>query len=107
MLSVIRSSRVYTIQGLLKYSSEWKDSRDFRIVRYIVGVHFSEVSVKQGSTVSPSNFTNLVWACPQTCFICGYYIGSNVGSIPHSVDMQQLLESLPKITEHNIIKFST
>ena len=29
-LSVIRSSRMSTIQGLLKYWSEWKDSRDFQ-----------------------------------------------------------------------------
>ena len=29
-LSVIRSSRVSAIQGLLKYCSEWKDSWDFQ-----------------------------------------------------------------------------
>ena len=28
-LSVIQGSGVSAIQGLLKYSSEWKDSRDF------------------------------------------------------------------------------
>ena len=44
-LSVIRSSGVSAIQGLLKYGSQWKDNRDFRIVRYIVGVRYLGVSL--------------------------------------------------------------
>ena len=41
------------IQGLLKYRSELKDSQDFQniIVHYILGVCYSGVFVKQGSTV--------------------------------------------------------
>ena len=37
-LSVIQSSGVFTIQGLLKNCSKWKDSWDFGIVRYIMDV---------------------------------------------------------------------
>ena len=47
-LSVIRSSGVSTIQGLLKYRSEWRDFRDFqncslyRGCPLLKGVHYAE-----------------------------------------------------------------
>ena len=47
-MSVIQSSGVSAIQGLLKYG---RTVGTFRIVRYIMGVCFSGVSVKRGSTV--------------------------------------------------------
>ena len=47
-LSIIRSSGVSDIQGLLKYG---RAVGTFRIVRYIMGVLYSGVSVKRGSTV--------------------------------------------------------
>ena len=46
-LFIIQSSGVSVMQGLLEYSSEWKDSRDFQNT----GVHCWGVSVKWGSTV--------------------------------------------------------
>ena len=48
-LSVIRSSGVSAIQGLLN----GRAVGTFRIVCYIVGVHYSGVSVNRGSPVSP------------------------------------------------------
>ena len=56
-LSVIWSSEVSAIQGsaiqgLLKYYSEWKDSRDFQNCPLYRGCpRFSGVSVKRGSIV--------------------------------------------------------
>ena len=50
-LFVIWSSGVSAIQGLLKYSSEWKDSRDFQNCPLYCGCTLLRVSVKQGSTV--------------------------------------------------------
>ena len=47
-LSVIRSSGVSAIQGLLKYG---RAIGTFKIVLYIVGVRYSGVSVKRGSTI--------------------------------------------------------
>ena len=49
-LSVIQSSGVSGIQGL-RIEVNGRTVRTFRIVRYIMGVHFSGVSVKRGSTV--------------------------------------------------------
>ena len=51
-MSVIRSSGVSAIQGLLKYG---RTVGTFRIVRYIMGVRFSGVSVKRGSPVFSNN----------------------------------------------------
>ena len=48
-LSIIRGSRVSTIQGLPKVNGRAVGT--FRIVRYIVSVCYSGVSVKWGSTV--------------------------------------------------------
>ena len=48
------------IQGLLKHRSAWKTVGTFRIVRYIMGVCFSGVSVKRGSTVSLSYRASLL-----------------------------------------------
>ena len=45
------TSSTTTIQGLLKYWNEGKDSRSFRIVHYIMGVRWWGVSTKRGSTV--------------------------------------------------------
>ena len=54
-LSVIRSSGVSAIQGLLlSIEVNGRAIRTFRIVRYIVGVRYSGVSVKRGSTVFKS-----------------------------------------------------
>ena len=53
-LSVIRSSGMSAIQGLLKYWSEWKDRWDFQNCPLNLGAHFSGVSVKRGSTVQTS-----------------------------------------------------
>ena len=39
------------IQGLLKYRSEWKDSRDFQNCPSYRGCPLLRVSVKRGSTV--------------------------------------------------------
>ena len=50
-LSVIRSSRVSAIQGCLSVEVNGRAVGTFRIVRYIVGVRYSGVSVKWGSTV--------------------------------------------------------
>ena len=41
------------IQGLLSIKVNGRTVGTFRIVRYIMGVHFSGVSVKRGSTVGP------------------------------------------------------
>ena len=51
-LSVRLSSRVSTIQGLLSIEVNGRTVGTFRIVRYIMGVRFSGVSVKRGSTVN-------------------------------------------------------
>ena len=50
-LSVIQSSGVSAIQGFLSIEVNGRTVGIFRIVRYIVGAHFSGVSIKRGSTV--------------------------------------------------------
>ena len=50
-LSVIRSSGVSAIQGCLSIEVNGRAVRTFIIVRYIVGVRYSGVSVKRGSTI--------------------------------------------------------
>ena len=51
------NSGVSTIQGLLKYSNEWKDSRDFRNCLLYCGCPLLRVFIKQGSTV----FHTTIW----------------------------------------------
>ena len=50
-LSVIRSSGVSAVQGCLSIAVNGRAVGTFRNVRYIVGVRYSAVSVKRGSTV--------------------------------------------------------
>ena len=50
-LSVIRSSGVLLFRGCLSIEVNGRTVGTFRIVRYIVGVCFSRVFVKRGSTV--------------------------------------------------------
>ena len=50
-LSVIQSSEVSAIQGCLNIEVNGRAIGTFRIVCYIVGVRYSGVSVKRGSTV--------------------------------------------------------
>ena len=58
-LSVVPNSGLSTIHQLLIYSSEWKDSWDFRNC-YIIGIRFWGVSNKQGSTVHQHAFWRFV-----------------------------------------------
>ena len=50
-LPVIRSSGVSLFRGCLSIEVSGRAVGTFRIVRYIVGVRYSGVSVKRGSTV--------------------------------------------------------
>ena len=96
-LSVIRSSGVSAIQGLLKYCSQWKAIGTFRIVRYIVIcplfrgclsiavngravgtfriVCYSGVSVKRGSTVFTvqENMMSCILGQHRTQSACAYH----------------------------------
>ena len=53
-LSVIWSSGMFAIKGCLNIEVNGRTVGTFRIVRYIMDVHFSGVSVKRGSTVQMS-----------------------------------------------------
>ena len=64
-LSIIWSSGVSTIQGLLKYWSDWKDSWDFQNC-LLYHVRFSGVSVKRSSTVM--SCLDLMLKVPKTDF---------------------------------------
>ena len=67
-LSVIWSSGMSAIQGLLKYRSEWEDSRDFQNCPLYRECPLLRVSVKWGSTVLyyPQWW---YWQCVMKCLL--------------------------------------
>ena len=89
-LSVIRSSRVSAIQGLLKYWSEWEDSRDFQNCPLYCGCPLLRVSVKRGSTVSFSPISSLPPSTPTS------RVSAVVTPISHEVP--SLLPHTPRIS---------